>query len=201
MENQLPTPRNLVLMAVAFEGGLGVLAVALGWLLGYPPLDLVQWSGADAAWGVVASLPLMGLLWVCVRFPVRPFSDLLRVVEELLVPMFRRCRVLELAVISALAGLGEELLFRGVIQQAAAEWVGGRLGIWVGLAAAAVLFGLLHMITPIYALLAGLIGFYLGWLWIQTGNILVPITAHAMYDFLALVYLAKIRSGRLEAGS
>ena len=64
---------------------------------------------------------------------------------------------------------------------------------WVGLIAGGVLFGLAHCITPTYALLAGLIGLYLGWLWIATGNLLVPITTHAVYVFLALVYLIRIR--------
>ena len=189
MEDHLRTPRNLVLMAVVFEGGLGVVAVALGWVLGYQPLDRVEWTAMALALGTAACLPLMALLWICTRLPIQPFTNLLRVVDEFLVPMFRHCRVLELAVISALAGLGEEMLFRGVIQ----EVVAGSLGVWAGLAVAAVLFGLVHLITPTYALLAGLMGVYLGWLWIETGNLLVPITAHAVYDFLALVYLAKIR--------
>jgi hypothetical protein len=69
--------------------------------------------------------------------------------------------------------------------------------VWIGLAVAALLFGLAHFITPTYAVLAGTMGLYLGWLWIDTGNLLVPITAHAVYDFLALAYLAKIRPGRV----
>jgi len=198
MEDELPTPRNLVLIAVLFEGGLGVVAVLLGWLLGYPPLEQVEWAGAALAWGAAASLPPMGLLWICIWVPLRPFRDLLRVVDELLVPMFRDCRVLELAVISALAGLGEEMLFRGVLQAGVAGWAAGWLGevpgVWVGLGVASVLFGLAHLITPTYAVLAALIGLYLGWLWIATDNLLVPIVAHGTYDFFALVYLAKIRS-------
>ena len=80
-----------------------------------------------------------------------------------------------------------------LIQEAAAGWVGGSWGVWVGLAVASVLFGLAHAITVSYVLLAALMGLYLGWLWIATGNLLVPIMAHAGYDFLALVYLVKIR--------
>ena len=193
MQNQLPSRRNLVLLAVVFEGGLGLLAVALGWMLSCQPAALIDWTLPAVAWGIAASLPMMVLLLASVVFPVRRFSDLLRVVDELLVPMFKDCRVVDLAVISALAGLGEEMLFRGVIQEAVARWVDGTLGIWVGLVAAAVLFGLVHTITPTYAVLAGLIGLYLGWLWIATDNLLVPITAHAVYDFFALVYLVRIR--------
>ena len=189
----IPNPRSLVLVAVVFEGGLGVVAVGLGWLLGCGPLDRIEWTVAELGLGAVAALPMLGLLGVCVRVPWRPFRDLMRVVDEQLAPMFRHCRVLELAVISLLAGVGEEMLFRGVIQEAVAGRVDASLGPWVGLAVASVLFGLAHLITPTYAVLAGLMGVYFGWLWIDTGNLLVPITAHAVYDFLAIWYLAKIR--------
>jgi membrane protease YdiL (CAAX protease family) len=119
--------------------------------------------------------------------------NLRRVVDRILVPMFRDCRPLELLVISVLAGLGEEMLFRGVLQEAVSGWIGPPAGPWAGLVAAAFLFGLLHPLTPTYAVLAGLIGLYLGWLWMLTANLLVPITAHAAYDFLALMYLVKMR--------
>ncbi|MFH1266819.1 MAG: CPBP family intramembrane glutamic endopeptidase, partial [Planctomycetota bacterium] len=188
MEEQFPPPRNLVLIAVVFEGGLGVVALALGWLLGYPPLEAVCWTVPAAIWGTAAGLPMLVLLLATARVPVWPFSDLLRVVDELLVPLFRGCRVVDLAVISALAGWGEELLFRGVIQEAVAGWAGGPWGVWVGLAVASVLFGLAHAITVSYFLLAALMGLYLGGLWIASDNLLVPIMAHAVYDFLALVY-------------
>ena len=193
MEQQLPTPRNLVFLAVVFEGGLGLLALALGWWLGFPPMEAFRWTLCDASWGALASLPMLVLLLVSARYPMWPFSDVLRVVDELLVPLFRDCRVVDLALISALAGLGEEMLFRGVIQEVVAGWVGGPAGPWVGLAVAAVLFGLAHAITPSYVLLAALMGLYLGWLWIATGNLLVPVMAHAIYDFIALVYLIKVR--------
>lgn len=183
-------------MAVAFEGGLVLVAVVLGWLLGHPPAAAIQWTPEAAAWGAVASLPPMAVLLLCVTFPMRPWAEVLRVLDQLLVPLFRDCWLTELAVISLLAGLGEEMLFRGVLQQAVACWVGGQTGVWMGLAAASLLFGLAHLITPVYALLAGLIGLYLGWLWIASDNLLVPITAHAAYDFLALVYLGKIRPQR-----
>lgn len=193
MEQQLPTPRNLVFLAVVFEGGLGLLALALGWWLGCPPLEAFRCTLSEACWGALAGLPMLVLLFVSVWYPMWPFSDVLRVVDELLVPLFRDCRVADLALISALAGLGEEMLFRGVIQEVVAGWVGGPAGPWVGLVVAATLFGLAHAITPSYVLLAALMGLYLGWLWIVTGNLLVPVTAHAVYDFIALVYLIKVR--------
>jgi membrane protease YdiL (CAAX protease family) len=180
-------------MALVVEGGMGLVAVTLGWALGYPPGDAVQWDLAGWAWGAAAALPLLAVMGLCVLLPWPPFRELLRVMDEAVVPLFRPCHLADLFLISALAGLGEEMLFRGVIQRAIAGGLEEPLSEWIALAVAGTLFGLVHSITRTYAVLATLIGFYLGWLWLATGNLLVPIVAHAVYDFLALVYLVRVR--------
>ena len=199
IKDELPAPHDLVTMAMVFEGGLGVIAVGVGWALGRPLGELVDWTVAGAVWGTAAALPMVVLLLLCIRIPVRPFSDVAEVTDQMLTPMFRDISLINLAVISALAGLGEELLFRGLLQQGLADWIGGPAGVWIGLGAASIVFGLVHLVTPTYALLATLMGVYLGWLWIDTENLLVPITAHGVYDFLALAYMVKIRDRRPEA--
>jgi membrane protease YdiL (CAAX protease family) len=67
------------------------------------------------------------------------------------------------------------------------------VGDWMALVAVAVLFGMVHALNVGYALLATLMGLYLGWLWMATGNLMVPIVAHAVYDFLALLYILRER--------
>jgi hypothetical protein len=194
MEDQLPSRRTLVAMAVAVEGGLAVLAVVLGWWLDCPPLDSFRWTLADACWGAAAAGLMLLLIPATLRLPIWPFSDVLRAVDELLVPMFRECRWIDLAVIAALAGLGEEMLFRGVIQAGVTARVGGPLGIWVGLGVASLVFGLAHPFSSGYFVLTALMGLYLGGIWIAfEGNLLVPAMAHGVYDFFALVYLVKVR--------
>jgi membrane protease YdiL (CAAX protease family) len=193
MQSELFPPRKLLLLAVIFEGGLAVVALGLGWWLGRSPTAMIRWTARDFGLGAAAAVPMLAWLLVLIKRPLRPFARLVGVVDEFLVPLFRGCRLAELAVISVLAGVGEEMLFRGVIQEAVAGRLDGPLGVAVALVLASLLFGLAHAITPSYAVLAGLVGLYLGGLWIATGNLLVPITAHAVYDFLALVYLVKIR--------
>jgi membrane protease YdiL (CAAX protease family) len=107
--------------------------------------------------------------------------------------LFRQCRIVELAVIALLAGLGEEMLFRDIVQGWITDKVGGPYGAAIGLTAAATIFGLLHSITPAYAFMAGGIGLYFGAIWLITGNLLVPIASHALYDFVALIYLVHLR--------
>jgi len=205
-----PSP-HFALVAAIFEGGLAVIAVGLGWLLDVDPMATLRFAWEHVGWALAATLPPLGLLWVCLICPWRPFRRLSRVVDEFMLPLVARCSLAELAVISTLAGLGEEMLFRGIVQAGIARWVEKvsfpaawspptveAIGVTAGLAAAAVLFGLAHRITNLYAVLAGLIGLYLGCLWLWTGNLLVPIAVHALYDFLALVYLVKVRRGESD---
>jgi len=188
-----PAPRTLVVMALFFEGGLGVVAVLLGAWWDCPPAAAVRFNSADAVRGLAASLPMLALFFVCLRLPFRPLVELRRTVDSLLVPLFRHCQLAELAVISLLAGVGEEMLFRGVLQEAISRFYGAPMGPWIGLAAASILFGLVHAVSATYTVLAGLTGLYLGGIWMASGNLLVPIVAHAAYDFFVLTYLVRIR--------
>jgi len=178
---------SVVRLAVAVEGGHIIVAWGLGWLFAQPPLGRVHLVWPALGWGIVATLPPLVAVWCCTRSRWRPFVQLMRDVNGKLVPAFARCTLLELALISILAGVGEEALFRGFIQSALASWVSP----WWALALTSVLFGLGHLITPAYALLAGLLGLYLGTLALVYDNLLLVMTVHGLYDFLALIYLTK----------
>ena len=143
------------------------LAVTLGWLLARPPLETCVASPIALIVGLLAVLPLLILLMLCVWLPVRPFSNVLRIVDDLLRPLFLDCSLVDMAVISLLAGLGEEMLFRGLLQPTLADWITGPLhgwdstgqvAAWLAAGVAAVLFGLLHAVNLSYAVLAGIIG-------------------------------------------
>ena len=183
-------------MAFLVEGSLILLAMLLGWLLGYPPLEHFP-SGANLGrWltslglGVVAAGPLVALLLVMLRWPNGPWRSLVQFVEQEVVVLFRGGTIVQFAIVSLLAGFGEELLFRGAIQDALSEGLGPVGGVLL----TAVLFGVCHWLTAGYAFLAALIGLYLGVLQAYgEGNLFVPIVAHAAYDFLALLILLRFR--------
>jgi membrane protease YdiL (CAAX protease family) len=177
---------GVVVLAVVFEGGLAPLSLALGWLLGQHPLAGFAWDAGSAAHGVAAALPLVGLLALCRRWPLGPLVRIRRFFDEVR-PYLAGRPWHDLALICLAAGVGEEMLFRGTLQGAFSRW----LGPGAGLAAASLLFGLLHPITPAYAVLAALIGAYLGALWMADGNLLSVMDAHALYDFLALLILLR----------
>jgi membrane protease YdiL (CAAX protease family) len=153
----------------------------------------LHWNGRDLGLGVAATIPLL-LAFACLLRSTLPALQRIRLfLETVMKPAMRHWNWLQLAWISILAGVCEEALFRAVLQGGLSEVVGPGSA----LVLAAVVFGLCHWITHTYALLAALVGLYLGGLWLWTGNLLVPIVAHAVYDFVALAWLLR---GRRPAG-
>ncbi len=195
----LPPSRGFVLLvAGSFEGGLALLWVVLGRFFGMAPADQGEITALALGQAVAATFPPAVLLAWLVRSRLSGVRRLMAVVDETLVPFLSRLQVADFALIALLAGVGEEGLFRGLLQGGLARVMPPP----AALIAAAALFGLLHFITPAYAVLAAVLGGYLGWLYLATGNVVVPMAVHALYDFIALFYLVRIRgaggAGRLR---
>lgn len=181
--------RQIVVLAIAVEGGLVLLAWGLGALLGVPAFRGGHLTGPAVAWGLLACGPMLAGLALAVRSSWPPLVRLRHTMDEF-TERLSQCTLLDLAIISALAGIGEEALFRGVMQTGLAPAV--------GLPAAVVLtsavFGMAHYLSLTYAVYAALVSVYLGLLLVYTDNLLAPVIAHAAYDFVALVYLTRVRS-------
>jgi membrane protease YdiL (CAAX protease family) len=196
-------PVDVYSLAIYTEGGLAVAAGVVGWLVGVSPFATMARPGSgwqDAAqaagWGLAAAAPLALGLVLIDRYPVGPLGRLRRVVQERVAPLFAGLTTTQLAVVSLLAGLGEEMLFRGLMQAGLERWLGPPAGPWMALAAASLAFGLCHFLTTSYFLVASLIGVYLGVLFLATDHLLAPIVAHTAYDFFALCLLVRTGAGR-----
>lgn len=176
--------------AVLFEGGLVPVALVLGVLAGVEPWRDFGFSPALPLWAVVATAPLVAALAACAAAPTDWFRETERLVRPLVEVLFRGRGWLAVVGVSALAGLGEELLFRGVVQ----SWLGRGLGEWAGLLVAAAIFGLAHALSRAYFVMATVMGLYLGALYQSTGNLLLPALVHALYDGIAIGYLLRTGS-------
>ena len=182
-------------MFVLLERGHGPLALLLGWGLKQPPLADFALDLDAFLWGLAASVPMIAFAAACMRWPIGPLARIKEFLNRELAPILEGCEGPDLALVSVAAGVGEEMLFRGVIQGALSRLLGPGLGI----ALASLLFGLLHPISPSYMVLTALLGGYLGLVWVGTGNLLTVIVAHAVYDFVALMLL--IEPHRAESDS
>lgn len=181
-------------VACAIEAALLLVAAAIAWPFGQPLLSDLHWNGADLMLGLAAGIPLWLLFWWMMRSTFEPLARIRRLLVDNLRPMFGRWSLLQLGILSALAGISEEVLFRSVIQGVATT----AFGTAAGLVLASVLFGIAHLVTGTYGIVAAAIGLYLGLLWLAGENLLIPIVTHAAYDFAALFYLLRVWCPRHE---
>ncbi len=178
---------NIVARVVAFEAGLGVLAVGLAGAFGISLVDQLIVTPRTTTWGIAGAVPMLVVMAILAAIPWPPSQAILVRVRDLVTPLFRESTVLQLGVVALAAGVGEELLFRGVMQTATTRVTGAAAAIVL----TSLVFGLAHAITPLYAMLAAFISAYLGWMMVATGSLVPPIVAHAIYDWIALVYIVR----------
>ena len=176
------SPQRVLTVALLTQGGLIALAWWIAGALALPP----QWGRPmrDAVIGVAvaASLACVNYL-LLTRAPSNWIVDGVRsTYRDTIVPLFGRLSLVGAIAIGAAAGVGEEWLFRGVVQPLA------------GLVASSVLFGVAHVggvrMLP-FGVWATAMGLVMGTLASVTGGLTAPMVAHGVYDILALAYIRR----------
>ena len=189
-------PASIVRVAFFFEASLVLVALGLGYwlqqpawqnLLGATPGETLLAAGV----GLLAAVPMLAVLLITRRLPWGPVRRLCQLVDEQLMPLFANASLVGLLLLSLAAGFGEEMLFRGVLQDWLANLLGGDVGFWGALVLVSLLFGLCHWLTTAYAVFAFMISLYLGMVYWVSGSLLSVVVAHAAYDFVALLWLLR----------
>ncbi len=186
---RIPNRKDALNIAFWFEGSLIGVAWLIGRFVDVNPFANLSLGGAALFWGIAGTFPLFFLFLLFYRYPLGPLEPIKNSLLDVLGPILSLCGWVELMILATVAGVSEEILFRGLLQ----PWLEGIAGLSGGLILSNVLFGLVHWITPMYALIAGLIGLYLGFMMDITGSrtLLTPIVIHALYDFLAFLIVAE----------
>lgn len=172
------------------------IAIVLGWLVGIDPFGMLLFKENAIFYGLAGTVPLFLLLMTLAQLKTGAIQNIRKLLLDTLGVSLHRLQWPDLLVLSAIAGISEEVLFRGVLQ----PWLQTAMGVSGGLLASNVVFGLLHAVTPLYALLAGLVGIYLG-LCLDYGgerNLLTPIIVHGVYDFLAFMVIMRAYAEQQE---
>lgn len=163
-----------------FTLALWVSAAVLPPLLGRPgvwsalkPAGLFRWPTALAG--------LLGLVVGVIVTALVTYWRPLRIVVERLAGLIAwdEMKTSDYFAIALMAALGEEPLFRGVLQPL------------IGLVPTAVIFGLLHATSAAHVILAGLLGLVLGWLYQWGASLWPPIAAHLTIDLVTGLLLAR----------
>jgi len=99
--------------------------------------------------------------------------------------------VVNVVIVALLASVGEELLFRGAMQNVFVEWTKNiHIAVWV----TAILFSAFHM--QFYGFIPRmLLGVVLGYLYIWSGSLWLPILFHFLNNGLAVVFSYLVGKG------
>ncbi|NOX95577.1 MAG: CPBP family intramembrane metalloprotease [Alphaproteobacteria bacterium] len=163
---------------------LGLVAFGLSFLL-HTPLAPQLFLSFDAVFlGVIATLPPVLFLWWFSNTDLPAFAEFRRSQIKFFAEVGFRFTPLRIVLMAIGAGVCEELMFRGVLQ----SWIDGFAPIITAIILSNIVFGLLHMRTVLYAVIAGGIGVYFGVIYALTDNLVVPMVAHGLYDAVALEY-------------
>lgn len=181
-QNLQPAKFSLVLKSQLFIVMLGLLF----WLaesalyesnIGYLPAVVV---------GVVMAIVTFLFFWLLFKLRVRLTQSLMKDIQRI-APLFSGYRWWHCACVAALAGIGEELLFRGVVQ----VWFGQHFSIAVAIGLSSLIFGLLHYLSFAYFICATLMSIVLGVGYYLSGSLLAVMLWHGVYDFIALMVIVK----------
>lgn len=179
--NQLSSSRFFI-FSIVFESLLLALAIGFGGGSSGPQTSpfLFYMNSSDFYVALVATiLPVAG--FILLRFSrLRNtvfFQETYGVVLASFGAVIKNLTTSELALISLMAGLGEEFFFRGALI--------GPLGAILSSAA----FALFHAVSFSYFVLALIMGFYLAGVYQWTGNLLAPVIVHALYDFTVFLII------------
>ena len=200
--SDLNARQNLLVLGTIVEGGLVILALGLAWLGLWDqtqPLETLfkSWEAwkAPALLGCVATIPMLAYLVVFHFWTPKFLSPMQRFVDLKLKPLFQGSSLVEMLVLSLMAGFGEELFFRWCLQGGITHLLIPSMGtggsIAIGVIVASLLFGACHWVNSAYGATTFLVGIYLGMLMVWSGSWLVPAIAHALFDFVAMIYIAR----------
>jgi membrane protease YdiL (CAAX protease family) len=175
--------------ACYFEGGLILVALLLGLIANINPFTDLYFSEVAILFGIIGTLPLFLLFLISEQLNFQALQRIKALLLETLCPQLYQHHWTDLFILSAIAGISEEILFRGLLQ----PWLERSWGMPTGLITSSLLFGLVHAVTPLYAVLATLISLYLGLSldYLGNRNLLTPIIIHGLYDFLVFIVLIK----------
>ncbi|MDR9425538.1 MAG: CPBP family intramembrane glutamic endopeptidase [Marinobacter sp.] len=172
--------------ALWFQAGIGVVGGLAVWLFDIP-MQLNGLGGAEwVLFGVLGALATYFSILLLSRIPGL-FPDDLSQQMRGLYNFARSFSWPVLVGLSVLAGVGEELLFRGAVQ----GWLLQHTGPWTAVIAASVVFGLVHYVSFTYFLMATGLGLILGTGYQLSGSLGMVMVWHGFYDLVALYCLLR----------
>ncbi len=175
------------------------------------PAQYLKWQ-SPISLGAMFSMLIMALAMIPVAnflgflnegLYLPEFLDFLRVIEEQTLRVTEQFLIMDtyldlllmILLIGVVAALGEELLFRGVLQNLLLEWWGSKhLAVWI----TALLFSVIHL--QYHALLPRFVlGALIGYVYMNSGNLRSSIFLHFFYNSTLLIITFLVQHNGIDS--
>ena len=171
-----------------FKLSLGLLLVSI--LLTMNHSYSWSWGGSLGFWSIPLAVILAVVLFyfpiVLISHRLLRLSSVYQIVSQLH-ELTKELTWAQILILSLLAGLGEELLFRGFAQ----SWLAGVTGPMFAIVLTSIIFALLHAMSLFYFIFALAISIVFGLLLHTTQSMGLVVVLHTVYDVIALGVIAK----------
>lgn len=186
----------MAIVFYALMAGVAVIGASLA------DLDLLVWHDAfhttttfDATLGIG-----VGVTVVIISAVLEKYAEWARRLSAAFGELLGSLSMGQVTVFAVTSALGEELLFRGFLQQWLSDGLfDGPMSDWLGLIVASTIFGLIHVgpdrktFLP-WTIMALVMGFAMGGMYLYTGNLLAPILTHFTINLLNIAQIAQKHS-------
>ncbi len=182
---------------VVFYGLLALVAWGLAWF--FEGLDPFVWHDehGTTVWFDAGISTAFGLAVVVFSQILDRTTEWAEQLGREFGKVFGKLKVEHIFVIACASGIGEELFFRGFLQQVLTDFAfGGPHAAWWGLGISTLVFGSLHVGPDIkkflpWTMMAIVFGAVFGWIYLYTGNLLGPIVAHFTINFFNIMSITE----------
>jgi len=174
--------KDLLSIVIIVEGMIFVFAVIWAYFSKINPFGKIYFDISDIFYSLLFGLIILAINFFSINI-ISKYVYFFKKLKESYDDMSMIANNVNLwgaLVIAIVSGFSEEFLFRGILQEQ------------FGIIIASVFFGLFHIgnkKTFYYGIYAIFIGFLLGYFYLTTENLLVPIIVHVLNNFLALPYM------------
>lgn len=187
-----------IFVVIIFYGLMAILGLGLAWAF-----DLSVWTRGDdvVLWRALGIGVAIGVATVGVSQLITMWTQWGKRLDEGLRELIGAQSVPVCVVMALCSSVGEELLFRGFLQQVLEfhvfdSWFGPQTATILAVLVSGVGFGLMHIgpdrekFLP-WTIMAVVMGCVFGWSFVSTGSLLAPITAHFVINAINLTLMTR----------
>ena len=145
-----------VLLISFFELSLGLFALLTGYFIHINPFDKIHFTWIAIRGGILTTFLALFLITLMTMVNRSAFLQQMVQLKSWFNKLFNNWTLTQFLLISICAGVGEELLFRGLIQEGLMRLIGA----WPALIISGTIFGMVHWYSNYYFIYATFMGMF-----------------------------------------